>query len=604
MTKPKLIKPKSKTIYYQSKGGYYYKQTQSGGSSRISKQEFLQYKKGGAREIKIINKGSFKGTIERQKCKNNNNNKKNNNNNNNIALIHFNKEDEEEIEIHKNVIEKIKTIDPNSIFTAKIKNICNISSNNKTIFKYGSEEYIFPPEKKIEQFRYENAGIELLELYNQLVKSSYSVGSIASTGSTGSIASVASSTTSNSSVIYTPTDSTGSIASVASSTASNNSVIYTPTGSTASNKPSVSINDTEGGNPDNFNVDNFILCFANIFYGLKILAKHNMIHKDIKLENITYKIGNNNNNINNDKIYLIDFDGLFKYTGKKKDLDESINNNITTYNFSTPFFTPIEIILYRLLYNQDNFFSKKNYDDFYNFFKEIFLNINEINKSTKNIRSRRKIVIKILKLKEKIYESIPKNYDINYDLYFEELSNILDNNVEMEKFENLINSILKNMENRNKEIINLLEERNKNNNNEKKLKFLKYKLLNIIFNMDKNFKKIDIYGIGKILTLFSGSETIFENNDFFKKNKEDLEKLIYSISNINSFKRITPETAYNKYMYLLNKYAFDKNNTSESKKKFKNYLNNNIHLKKFENIENMECNKIKGMRKRCCRQNK
>ena len=43
-----------------------------------------------------------------------------------------------------------------------------------------------------------------------------------------------------------------------------------------------------------------------------------MIHKDVKLENITYKIGNNNNNINNDKIYLIDFDGLFKYTGKKK----------------------------------------------------------------------------------------------------------------------------------------------------------------------------------------------------------------------------------------------------------------------------------------------
>ena len=57
-------------------------------------------------------------------------------------------------------------------------------------------------------------------------------------------------------------------------------------------------------------------------------------------------------------------------------------------------------------------------------------------------------------------------------------------------------------------------------------------------------------------------------------------------------------------MYLLNKYAFDKNNTSKSKKKFQNYLNNNIHLKKFENIENMECNKIKGMRKRCCRQNK
>ena len=97
-----------------------------------------------------------------------------------------------------------------------------------------------------------------------------------------------------------------------------------------------------------------------------------------------------------------------------------------------------------------------------------------------------------------------KNYDKSYDLYFDELLKILDNNVEMEQFENLINSILKNMENRNKEIINLLEKRNKNNNNEK-IKFLKYKLLNIIFNMDKNFKKNDIYGIGKILT------------DFFKK---------------------------------------------------------------------------------------
>ena len=51
MTKPKLIKPKSKTIYYQSKGGYYYKQSQSGGSSRISKQEFYNIKKGGTRKL-------------------------------------------------------------------------------------------------------------------------------------------------------------------------------------------------------------------------------------------------------------------------------------------------------------------------------------------------------------------------------------------------------------------------------------------------------------------------------------------------------------------------------------------------------------------------
>jgi serine/threonine protein kinase len=120
-------------------------------------------------------------------------------------------------------------------------------------------------------------------------------------------------------------------------------------------------------NISNFLRKNYINVFKHLCDGLAILHKNNILHRDIKVENMMIKYNKTNNKA---RITYIDF-GLSVELKEKYKISEL---NDMTY-FGTDLYKPIEIIIINMML--DNL-KKNRYHESKNFAKEVIINsINE-----------------------------------------------------------------------------------------------------------------------------------------------------------------------------------------------------------------------------------